>query len=47
MFYPAGSSTQSIGHFKQMVVTGEFKKYDYEDDTQNIKRYGQVDPPHY
>ena len=47
MFYPAGTSTRCIGHFKQMVVTGEFKKYNYEDDDENMKRYGQVDPPHY
>jgi hypothetical protein len=30
-----------------MVVTGEFKKFDYEDENENMKRYGQPDPPHY
>jgi homoserine acetyltransferase len=47
MFYPAGCSARCIGHFKQMVVTGEFKKYDYDDAEENIKRYGQPEPPQY
>jgi hypothetical protein len=30
-----------------MVLTGEFKKYDYECKEENIKRYGSEEPPHY
>ena len=28
-FYPSGTSLQQILHFRQMLIDGEFKKYDY------------------
>lgn len=28
-FYPAGTSYQSINHFRQMLLSGKFQKYDY------------------
>ena len=28
-FFPAGTSYQNIMHFKQLVETGEFKRFDY------------------
>lgn len=46
-FYPSGTSFQSINHFKQLLMTGEFKKYDFENDEENLKAYGQPSPPHY
>lgn len=30
-----------------MVLTGEFKKFDYESKEENLKRYGSEEPPHY
>lgn len=30
-FYPAGGCYQQIDHFRQLLVTGEFKKYDLHD----------------
>ena len=38
-FYPAGASFKLIDHIRQIVVTGETKKYDYGID-ENIERYG-------
>lgn len=41
---PSGTSSQNMFHWKQMLITGEFKKYDYG-ATENLKRYGQRIPP--
>ena len=46
-FYPAGGSFQSVNHFKQLLVTGEFKKYDYGSEDLNQKHHGQPTPPAY
>ena len=46
-FFPAGASFQSINHFRQLSIHGEFKKYDYESEELNLKAYGQTEPPHY
>lgn len=44
-FYPAGTSFQSFNHFRQMAMTGEFRKYNYESSRKNIAKYGQAEPP--
>lgn len=46
-FYPAGSSVRQFQHFKQLLMTGEFKKYDYESAEGNQAAYGQDTPPEY
>ena len=38
-FYPAGTSYKQLDHIRQMVLTGEFKKYDYG-AIENFKKYG-------
>ncbi|KAK3910522.1 Lipase 3 [Frankliniella fusca] len=44
--FPAGSSLGQLTHYLQVMVTGEFKKYDYG-EKENLIRYGQPKPPEY
>ncbi|KAE8739883.1 hypothetical protein FOCC_FOCC014607 [Frankliniella occidentalis] len=44
--YPAGSSLGQLLHYLQIMVTGEFKKYDYG-EKENLIRYRQPKPPEY
>ena len=45
---PAGGSFQQVDHFRQIMLTGEFKMYDHEfgnpdvneEDSENVRRYG-------
>lgn len=46
-FYPSGASFRQLDHFKQMCVSGEFKKYDFGSEEENVQRYGTPTPPHY
>ncbi|XP_067128716.1 gastric triacylglycerol lipase-like [Centruroides vittatus] len=43
---PAGTSTQNILHFAQMVNSGNFQKYDHG-QTENMKKYKRTIPPEY
>jgi len=45
-FYPAGTSYKNLEHIRQLVSTGEFKKYDYG-NIENLRVYGQETPPYY
>ena len=45
-FFPAGTSHQCLYHWKQLLDTGEFKKFDYG-EKENLKRYGHATPPSY
>ncbi|KAJ0171247.1 hypothetical protein K1T71_012797 [Dendrolimus kikuchii] len=43
---PAGSSVQNSAHFGQLVVSSEFRKYDYGVN-KNLQVYGFDEPPSY
>ena len=45
-FFPAGGSYQSLEHFKQIMDSGEFKKFDHGRE-ENINRYGKRYPQFY
>ncbi|KAH7712220.1 Protein LIPL-1 [Aphelenchoides avenae] len=44
---PAGTSTQNIMHWAQMVRNGRMEKYDYRNAKKNREHYGQSHPPAY
>ncbi|GMR62747.1 hypothetical protein PMAYCL1PPCAC_32942 [Pristionchus mayeri] len=44
---PAGTSTQNIQHWAQMVKSGTVSRYDYGSSKSNQKHYGQSKPPSY
>ena len=46
-FYPAGCSFQQLNHFRQLVLTGEYRKYKYDTVIENQKKYGTNEPPLY
>ena len=39
-FYPAGSNFQQIDHFRQMMISGSFAKYNFNDKDKNMEKYG-------
>jgi len=43
-FFPAGSSLKCLLHYKQLLITGQFARYDHGKE-ENLKRYGQEEPP--
>lgn len=43
---PAGSSTDQIIHYGQLIKSGHFRQYDHGLLT-NIARYGSITPPKY
>ncbi|KAL4459865.1 hypothetical protein ABPG74_003391 [Tetrahymena malaccensis] len=43
---PQPTTIQNILHYKQMFVSGVFKRYDYG-PTINLQKYGQLEPPQY
>ncbi|XP_022912361.2 lipase 3-like [Onthophagus taurus] len=45
-YFPDGTSIQSILHLQQMYTTGEFKPYDYGNETNQIL-YNSTKPPEY
>ncbi|XP_055308819.1 lipase 1-like, partial [Sitodiplosis mosellana] len=45
--YPAGSSYKQFVHFGQLMATGKFHKFDYEDEAKNMEMYGSQLPPEY
>uniref|UniRef100_A0A914EG39 Lipase n=1 Tax=Acrobeloides nanus TaxID=290746 RepID=A0A914EG39_9BILA len=44
---PAGTSTQNIIHWAQMVLSGQVEMYDYQNAKDNQNHYGQAKPPLY
>lgn len=44
---PAGTSTQNVFHWTQMVKSGETQAYDYGSEAENLHHYGQPSPPLY
>ncbi|XP_023224008.1 uncharacterized protein LOC111625178 [Centruroides sculpturatus] len=44
--FPAGTSTQNVVHFAQMVNSKNFQMYDYG-KTENMKKYNKTTPPEY
>ncbi|GAB1605386.1 gastric triacylglycerol lipase-like [Argonauta hians] len=44
---PAGTSTQNMDHFAQLVRTKTCQKYNYGSTSENILHYGQATPPKY
>jgi len=44
--YPSGTSLQSITHFKQLIESKKFQKFDYGKE-ENLKIYGNETPPEY
>lgn len=43
--FPAGASAKQSMHFAQLIKSGKFQSYDYEE--QNIKKYGRITAPEY
>jgi len=44
---PAGTSTENIIHWTQMVISGKMQMYDFRDVKKNQQHYGQTIPPVY
>ncbi|XP_014244550.1 lipase 1-like [Cimex lectularius] len=44
--FRAGSSAKTLNHCMQVMHMDSLRYYDY-DDAENLKRYGQTDPPEY
>lgn len=43
---PAGTSTKTLEHFAQEIISQKFRQYDYG-ESKNMKIYGSPDPPNY
>lgn len=43
--FPHGASTRSLAHWGQIYNNKDFTYFDYHDEKENIKRYGQPKPP--
>ena len=43
---PSGTSSQNMFHWRQILLSGEWKMYDYG-QKQNMKRYKQKTPPYW
>lgn len=39
--YPTGTSICDFNHFVQMTESSDFVKYDFRNETENMRRYGQ------
>ncbi|CAL1393620.1 unnamed protein product [Linum trigynum] len=46
-YEPQPTSTKNLLHLSQMVRRGTITMYDYDNEGQNVKRYGQPSPPVY
>jgi len=44
---PSGTATKNIVHFSQLVLSGNFQKYKYPTEQENIDHYGQATAPLY
>jgi len=45
--FPDGTSVKNMGHWAQMVRSGSFGMYDYENEAKNLEAYGVTSPPAY
>ncbi|KAH8378077.1 hypothetical protein KR093_009049 [Drosophila rubida] len=45
--YLAGSSLKALEHYRQLLETGGFYKFDYQNPSANLRRYGRRTPPEY
>ncbi|OWR48427.1 lipase 1 precursor [Danaus plexippus plexippus] len=43
---PSGSSAKQLAHYGQLIISDEFRKYDYGTHG-NLRRYGKTFPPRY
>lgn len=46
-FVPAGISLRQILHFGQLIRSGKFHQFDYDDAYLNMVHYGDVTPPEF
>jgi len=46
-FFPSGASFRQMNHLKQLIHSGVFKHYDFEDEAKNMEKYGQAVPPEF
>lgn len=46
-YAPAAVSVNQLHHFLQLIRTGEFRQFDYNDEWKNIAVYGRRVPPAY
>ncbi|XP_066601259.1 uncharacterized protein [Prorops nasuta] len=44
--YPQGTSVETLLHYRQVAISGEFRPYDFGPDD-NYHRYGKISPPEY
>ena len=44
--YPSGTSFRNLAHFRQIINSGKFQKYDFGIE-ENLKRYNNFEPPEY
>jgi len=42
--FPAGTSVKSLNHYEQLIVSHDFRDYDYG-ETNNLRIYNQTTPP--
>ncbi|XP_044019390.1 lipase 3-like [Aphidius gifuensis] len=45
--YPAGVSAKMMYHYFQSMESGKFRQWNFNNDFDNIKHYGQSEPPEY
>lgn len=45
--YPSGTSLRDFEHILQMTKNETFQKFDFKNETENFRRYGQISPPAY
>ena len=46
-FYPDGVTFKCLDHYRQLLNTGMFKKYDWGSPESNLEKYGSEIPPFY
>ncbi|XP_065225608.1 gastric triacylglycerol lipase-like [Planococcus citri] len=44
--FPAGTSCKNMIHFSQLISSGTFAQFNYEED-ENMRKYGSATPPEY
>lgn len=44
---PAGTSTDNIAHWAQMVISNKIQKFDFGSPHENLLHYNQTTPPYY
>lgn len=46
-FYPAGGAFQQFHHYQQLMLDGDFRKYDHGSPEANLAKHGSETPPLY